>query len=122
MSRPRFLADHDLNEHIVQGVLRQEPSLEFVRVRDVGMSERFDEEILEYACRQALLVMSHDVNTMPAAAFARLTTGGTFPGLFMVQQSLPIKPVIESIVLIWSASELEEWKDQIVYLPFGSQS
>ena len=47
MSRPRFLADHDLNEHIVQGVLRQEPSLEFVRVRNVGMSERSDEEILE---------------------------------------------------------------------------
>ena len=122
MSRPRFLADHDLNEHVVQGVSRQEPSLEFVRVRNVGMSERSDEEILEYARREALLVVSHDVNTMPAAASTRLTTGGTFPGLFMVQQTLPIKPVIESILLIWSASELEEWRDQIVYLPFGFQS
>ena len=36
MSRPRFLADHDLNEHIVAGVLRREPTLEWVRVRDVG--------------------------------------------------------------------------------------
>jgi hypothetical protein len=122
MSRPRFLADHDLNEHIVQGVLRQEPSLEFLRIREVGMSDRSDEEILEYAGREALLIVSHDVNTMPAAASTRRTSGGTFPGLFMVQQTLPIKPVIESIVLIWSASELEEWKDQIVYLPFGSQS
>ena len=122
MSRPRFLADHDLNEHIVQGVMRQEPSLQFVRVRDVGMSERSDDEILEYARREAFLLVSHDVNTMPAAASTRLTDGGTFPGLFMVQQTLPVKSVIESIVLIWSASELEEWKDQIVYLPFGSQS
>ena len=29
MSRPRFLADHDLNEHIVSGVLRQEPLIDF---------------------------------------------------------------------------------------------
>jgi hypothetical protein len=118
MSWPRFLADHDLNEHIVAGVLRREPAIEFVRVRDVGMSERSDEEILAYADGEALLVVSHDVNTMPAAAYARLSTGDSFPGLFMVQQTLPIRPVIESIVLVWSASELEEWKDQVVYLPF----
>ena len=38
MSRPRFLADHDLNEHIVSGVLRQEPLIDFLRVRDLGMT------------------------------------------------------------------------------------
>ena len=34
MSRPRFLADHDLNEHIIDGVLRREPAVEFLRARD----------------------------------------------------------------------------------------
>ena len=118
MSRPRFLADHDLNEHIVTGVLRHEPTTEFFRVRDIEMSESSDEDILGYAERETLLVVSHDVNTMPAAAYARLTAGESFPGLFMVQQTLPIRPVIESILLIWSASELEEWTDQVVFLPF----
>ncbi|MFW6171650.1 MAG: DUF5615 family PIN-like protein [Planctomycetota bacterium] len=117
MTRPRFLADHDLNEHIVAGVLRREPAIEFVRVRDIGMNERSDEEILAFAQNEARLIVSHDVNTMPAAAYVRLTAGQSFPGLFMVQQTLPIRPVIESIVLSWSASELEEWKDQVVYLP-----
>lgn len=118
MSRPRFLADHDLNEHIVTGVLRQEPTIEFLRVREVGLSESSDEEILAYAERETLLVISHDVNTTPAAAYARIAAGESFPGLFMVQQTLPIRPMIESIVLVWSASELEVWKDQVVYLPF----
>ena len=36
MNRPRFLADHDLNEHIVAGVMRLHPEIEFVRVRDVA--------------------------------------------------------------------------------------
>jgi uncharacterized protein DUF5615 len=118
MSRPRFLADHDLNEHIVVGALRQEPAMEFVRVRELGMSGRPDEEILEHADREGWLVVSHDVNTMPAAAYARLAGGRSFPGLFMVHQRTPIGPIVENLVLIWATSELEEWKDQVVFLPF----
>ncbi len=55
MSRPRFLADHDLNEHILDGVLRREPAVEFVRARDVGLSDRPDPEVLEHAA-------AHDVH------------------------------------------------------------
>jgi hypothetical protein len=117
MSRPRFLADHDLNEHIVTGALRQEPVMEFSRVRDLGMSEWSDAEILDYSEQERLLVVSHDVNTMPAAAYARLAEGQSFPDLFMVQQTSPIGPVIESLLTIWAASELEEWKDRVVFLP-----
>ncbi|MGH8625815.1 MAG: hypothetical protein ACREYC_11270 [Gammaproteobacteria bacterium] len=32
MSRPKFLADHDLNEHIVIGVIRRAPAVEFEHV------------------------------------------------------------------------------------------
>ncbi len=117
MSRPRFLADHDLNEHIVAGVLRQEPAVEFLRVRDLGMSEEPDEILLDYAEESGLLIVSHDVNTMPAAAYARLSDGKSFPGVLMVQQTLPIAPMIESLILIWSGSELEQWRDQVVFLP-----
>jgi len=104
MSRPRFLADHDLNEHIVAGVLRREPAIEFLRVRELGMSWQDDEAILEYAEREKVLIVSHDVNTMPAAAYARFSGGKSFPGLFMVQQTLPIGPVIDDLVLIWSGT------------------
>ena len=117
MSRPRFLADHDLNEHIVAGVLRREPAVGFLRVRDLGMSREPDEAIIEYAEREKLLVISHDVNTMPAAAYARLAAGKSFPGLLMVQQSLPTGRVIDDLVLIWSATEIEEWQDHVVFLP-----
>lgn len=119
MSQPRFLADHDLNEVIVAGTLRQEPAVAFMRVRNVGMQEAPDDEILEYAHREQLLVVSHDVNTMPAAAYARLARGKSFPGVVMVPQSLPTGKVIDDLLLIWSASELEEWKNQVMFLPIG---
>ena len=119
MSDVRFLADHDLNEHIVTGLLRREPAIDFLRVRDAGISDRPDSEILEYSDREQRVLVSHDVNTMPAAAFGRLSDGDSFPGLLMVPQTAAISGIIESLLIIWSGSELDEWKDQVVYFPLG---
>jgi Domain of unknown function (DUF5615) len=117
MSRPRFLADQDFNEHIVVGVIRREPAIEFVRLRDVALARHPDTEVLAYAAAEGLLVVSHDVNSMIDEAYARLTTEEPLSGLLMVQQRGAIAPVIESLVLIWSASEAEEWRGRVVYLP-----
>jgi hypothetical protein len=66
---------------------------------------------------QGLLVVSHDVNTTPAEAWSRLAAGQPLSGLLMVHQRDPIGPVIDSLILIWSASEGEEWQGQIRFLP-----
>ncbi len=118
MSRPKFLTDHDLNEHIIIGVIRRAPRIELSRVRDIGFTDRFDAEILEYAAAHGFIVVSHDVNTMPAAAYERLAAGKTIAGLLMVQQTSPIGPIIDNLILIWSASEAEEWENQVCFLPF----
>jgi hypothetical protein len=81
------------------------------------MSERSDPDFLEYAAREGLIVVSHDVNTMPGHAVSRINAGEIVSGLLMVQQTQPIAPIIESLLIIWSASEAEEWQGQIVFLP-----
>lgn len=117
MSRPQFLADNDLNEQIIRGILRREPLITFTRVREAGLSNAPDAEVLAYASDRGLILVSHDVNTMPAAALARIDRGQPLPGLFMTRQTGPVAPLIDSLVLIWSASEAEEWQGQIVFLP-----
>jgi hypothetical protein len=64
-----------------------------------------------------LIVVSHDVNTMPAHAAGRLALGQPLPGLIMVRQSRPSFRAIDNLVLIWSASEAEEWSGLLVFLP-----
>src|SRR5207249_3690661 len=118
MSRPKFLADHDLNEHIVAGIIRRAPSADFSRVREIGLHDRPDAEVLEYAVARGFIVVSHDVNTMPAAAYERLAAGKPIAGLLMVQQTSSIGLIIENLLLIWSASEAEEWENQVCFLPF----
>ena len=58
MSRPHFLADNDLNDAIVMGVLRREPTIEFARLRDLGLATRADPEVLDHAAREKWIVSS----------------------------------------------------------------
>lgn len=117
MSRPRFLADQDFNEHIVRGVLRVEPAIEIMTARDAGVDEASDTEVLEYAAAHGWIVVSHDVNTMSAAAKQRLAAGQLFNGLFLVHQRTPLAPIINELLMIWASSEAEEWASQIRFLP-----
>ena len=117
MSRARFLADHNLNEAVVDGVCRREPTIEFIRAREVGLARRPDPDLLDYAAARGLIVVSHDVNTMPAHASDRLVRRQPVSGLLMVRQTLPLSIAIEQLVIIWSASEAEEWAGVITFLP-----
>ena len=37
--------------------------------------------------------------------------------MFLVKQSSPVGEVIDELVLIWAASDAEEWKDRILEIP-----
>jgi hypothetical protein len=43
--------------------------------------------------------------------------GNRSPGVLIVPQGAPVGRVIESILLVWIASEAAEWVDRIVWLP-----
>jgi len=43
----RLLADENLNNDIVRGVLRRKPNLDIVRVQDIGLSGMKDPMLLE---------------------------------------------------------------------------
>lgn len=116
---PRFLADHDLHDQIVSGVHRREPACEFIRCRDLGLKSSPDLEVLKYAAENDLIVVSHDVNTMSAAAWGRVERGERMGGLILVAQNVPLQAAISDLLLIWSATEAREWTDQVVFLPLS---
>jgi hypothetical protein len=117
MSRPRFLADNDLNDAIVVGVRRREPAIEFSRLRDLGLATRSDPKVLEFAAQENWIVVSHDVNTMREVACTRLGAGLFMGGLLLVHQRTPVPQIIESLLLIWAASEAKEWASLVEFLP-----
>ncbi len=101
----RFLADADLNNAIVSGVLRREPSLDFLTAQAAGLRRMTDPEVLALAAEQQRVLVSHDVGTMPAHFLAFQSTRKHCAGVFLVPQSLDVRTAIDELLLIWLASE-----------------
>ena len=115
----RFLADEDVRADIVRGLRSREPAIDILDVKIGGLRGATDPALLELAAEQDRIVVTHDRNTMTRHYYERLAAGKSGPGLFIV----PTEPsaagrVVESLLLVWSASKAEEWRDRIVYLPF----
>lgn len=53
---------------------------------------------------------------MPAH-FARYVNGAHSPGVILLREATPIASAIEELVLIWSASEAEDWIGRLVWIP-----
>lgn len=117
MSPLRFLADEDLRNSIVRAIRRMEPSIELTTVQEAGIGGSPDSDVLEYSFQNRWLLLSHDVNTMKHLAEQRIERQIGLHGLLLIPQDRPTREIAESIVFIWSASEFEEWQNQIVFLP-----
>lgn len=60
-----YQADADLNQAIVTGVLRQEPTIDFQTALAAGLEGVKDSEVLAIAAQQRRILVSHDRKTMP---------------------------------------------------------
>lgn len=112
-----FLADENFNADIVRGLLRRRGDFDIVTVPDVGLAAAPDPQVLEWAAAQGRVVVTHDVNTMPAFAFERVAAGLPMPGVVAVADALPIGPVIDDLLILSEASLVGEWENQVIYLP-----
>lgn len=67
---------------------------------------------MPHALREALrrVEPAVDVRVMGEA-------GGHVPGILMVSEDFSMVELVDDLLLIWSASEADEWRDRLVYLP-----
>jgi hypothetical protein len=112
--RIRFLADADLHQVIVTAVIRREPGIDFKTA--AGLKGLNDLLVLEEAAREDRVLISHDQSTMPDH-FAEFIQQRESAGLLIVPQHLPHHLVVEEILMVWHASQAEEWVNRISYLP-----
>jgi hypothetical protein len=112
----RFQADADLNQIIVLATIRREPAIDFLTAEAADLFGLKDPEVLAAAAREGRVLVSHDQKTMPRH-FAEFIAHTPSPGLLLIPQHLSIVSVVEDLLLIWFASEAEEWVNRIRYLP-----
>ena len=112
----RFQADADLNQIIVRATRRREPSIDFQTAHAARLEGLDDTKVLELAADEGRVLVTHDRRTMPKH-FADLISSKTSAGVVIISQKLPISQAVEDLVLIWAATEAEEWINRILVLP-----
>jgi Domain of unknown function (DUF5615) len=113
----RLAADENFDGRIARGLLRALSDLDLVRIQDTPLAGALDEDVLAWAARGGRVVLTHDVSTMTAAAWARVKAGLPMPGLIEVSSDCPVGQAIDEISLIVVASRPGEHEGQVLYLP-----
>src|SRR5262249_4244760 len=112
----KFLADADLNQDVVKGVLRREPAIDFQDAVSAGLRGLKDPDVLALAASQGRVLVSHDRKTLPRA-FGEWVSARSTPGVFIISQKADLLAAIEALLLVWAASDAEEWVNRICTLP-----
>jgi hypothetical protein len=87
-------------------------------VKSAGLRGTKDPALLEVAAEQGRILVNYDRNTMIRHFCERVEAGKPAPGLFIVPQKQgAIGEIIEWLLLVWTASQAEEWRDKVEYLP-----
>jgi len=114
--RIRFQADADLDGRILRGVHRSAPEIDIRTATAAGLEGRDDLDVLRIAAASGRILISQDRRTMPSN-FARFVKAAHSPGVILLREGISIAAAIEEIILIWSASEAEEWTDRLMWIP-----
>jgi hypothetical protein len=113
----RLATDEDVHDDIIRGLLRREPTLDIVRVVDIGLGRTPDPIILDRMAGESRVLITGDLNTMVGFAWARVTAGLPMPGVLALKENVGIARVIDDILLVAMCYTPEEMKDQVLYIP-----
>ncbi len=112
-----FLADENFNTDIVQGIRRRIPSLNIIRIQELGMAGWEDPAILEWVASNDRVVLTHDVGDMTKYAYDRIRAQVPMPGVVEVPDRLPVGRAIDDLVYLIGCSLDHEWENQVRFLP-----
>ena len=66
-----LLVDENFDERIVRGLLRLVATADVIKASAVGLRQQIDPVVLEFAAEKRRILLTHDVNTVPAYAYER---------------------------------------------------
>ena len=113
----RLLIDENLDYRILRGLKSRLPALDFVVVRQVGLTGLADLALLRWAAQHDRTLLTRDVKTMPDYAAELIQRGEVMAGVIVVPQTMAIGRAIEDLELVIACHSQEEFRDRIDYLP-----
>jgi hypothetical protein len=85
-------------------------------LRRAGLIGVPDPVVLDIAAEAGRILVAHDRKTMPGH-FIRFRQKRSSPGLIIVAQNIDIGAAIDDFLLIWVATEADEWAVKLGFVP-----
>jgi Domain of unknown function (DUF5615) len=123
VSQVRFLLDEQIPAPVRDAVMAAEPVIEFRQVgidSDVPPKGTLDPDVLLFAEQERFELVTFDKRTMPDHVADHLAAGHHTWGVFLFPKGnyLSAGRIAEELVLVWAASQHDEWVDRIEKLPY----
>lgn len=119
MSRIRFLLDENTAHAIGDQLLRRQPEIDILAIgtNPAPAIGTLDPDLLIWLEREAYCLVTRNRRSMPGHLHDHLIAGHHIPGIFTLRPKAAMGVVIEELLLIWAAAAVDEYRDQIVYIP-----
>lgn len=119
MSDIRYLLDENVNPLFRVMLLKREPKMVVWKVGDPGAPPRAiaDPAILRWCEENAFILVTNNRQSMTQHLRDHLDEGRHVSGIIELNPGMSIGETIEELLLIWGASNIEEYRDLLIYLP-----
>ncbi len=113
----RLLIDENVDHDILRGLKSRLPELDYLLVKQIGMSGFPDLELLRWAAMENRIIITHDKKTMIPDAEHLLRLGEPMAGVILVPKRMAIGRAINDLELTIECRSQTEMRDRIEYLP-----
>jgi hypothetical protein len=119
MSTIKFVCDEDTQRALVACLVGMEPSQEVIAIGQGNAPDKGtqDHDLLLWAEQQGYSLLTRDRSTMPTHIANHLAGGHHTWGVFLLRENQNWQKIAESLILVWAASQAEEWRDRIQWIP-----
>ncbi len=115
----KYLLDENVGESLRKGLHAEYPDIVVWRIGDPAAPPigTLDPDILLWCEANGFTLVTNNRGSMPGHLRDHLEAGRHFPGMFTLNPKMAVGETIEELVLVWGASNPDEYADQINYLP-----
>jgi len=114
---PLLATDQNFDAHIVDGLLRRQPDLDIVSVRQAGLARTPDPQILAWAARENRVLLTHDKNSLIGYAYQRIAHSEPMPGVIEVAKNCPVGRAIGDLEVLLGCTADDAWADRVHFIP-----
>jgi len=111
-----LVADENFYGPIFRALVQRKPSLDIVRVQDVGLMGTDDPKILKWAAQRNRVLLTHDRETIPDFAYERVRNGREMAGVIIVPDQLAPGDFATEILSLLERATEEAFRNRVFFL------